>query len=135
MVVGGLLTLLGFQVLTLGAYGRMYAYSIGIFRDDPLISWAKRHLTLERGLMMGLGIGAMGMGFLVWILATWVSQGFSFQSTGNLLRPALLGLILVLIGTQTIFSAFFASLLAMKFDECDEQQETHWYENSQRANC
>jgi glycosyltransferase involved in cell wall biosynthesis len=123
MVVGSLLTLLGFQVLALGAYGRMHAFSIGILRDDPLIFWAKRHLTLERGLMVGLGIVAMGMGLLMWILATWVSGGFSFQSTGNLLRPALLGLILVLIGTQTIFSAFFTSLLAMKFDKCDEQQE------------
>jgi glycosyltransferase involved in cell wall biosynthesis len=124
MVVGSLLTLLGFQVLALGVYGRMYAYSIGILRDDPLLFWAKHHLTLERGLVVGFGASAMGTGLLVWILSTWVFGGLSFQSTGSLLRPALLGLTLVLIGTQTIFGAFFTSLLAMKFDKFDEQQET-----------
>jgi hypothetical protein len=124
MVVGSLLTLLGFQILALGMYGRMYAYSIGVLRDDPLISWAKCHLTLERGLAAGSGIVAIGIGLLAWILATWVSGGFGFPSSGPLLRPALLGLTLVLIGTQTIFSAFFTSLLAMKLDKFDEPQET-----------
>ena len=117
MVVGSLLTLLGFQVLALGMYGRMYAYSIGILKDDPLILWAKRHLTLERGLIVGLSTTGIGVGLLVWILATWISEGFGFPSSGPLLRPALLGLTLVLVGTQTIFSAFFTSLLALKFDE------------------
>jgi hypothetical protein len=117
MVVGSLLTLLGFQVLALGVYGRMYAYSIGISKDDPLILWAKRHLTLERGLIVGLGTSGIGAGLLVWILATWISAGFGFPSSEPLLRPALLGLTLVLVGTQTIFSAFFCSLLALKFDD------------------
>lgn len=121
MVVGSLLTLLGFQMLALGAYGRMYAYSIGILRDDPLISWGKRHLTLERGLVVGAGIAAGGIGLLVWVLASWISGEFGSHPSGTFLRPALLGLTLVLIGTQTLFSAFFTSLLAMKFDR---QQET-----------
>jgi glycosyltransferase involved in cell wall biosynthesis len=123
MVVGSLLTLLGFQVLALGAYGRMYAYSIGILRDDPLLFWAKRHLTLERGLMVGSGVAAMGIGLLAWILATWLSEGFGSHPSGAFLRPALLGLTLVLIGTQTIFCAFFTGLLAMKLDKFDKPQE------------
>jgi glycosyltransferase involved in cell wall biosynthesis len=120
MVVGSLLTLLGFQVLSLGAYGRMYAYSIGILRDDPLLLWAKRHLTLERGLIVGLGVSGIGLGLLAWILATWLSGEFSSHPSGTFLRPALLGLTLVLIGMQTIFSAFFISLLAMKFNKQQE---------------
>jgi glycosyltransferase involved in cell wall biosynthesis len=123
MVVASLLTLLGFQVLALGMYGRMYAYSIGILRNDPLIFWAKRHLTLERGLLVGSGVAALGIGLLAWILASWVSGAFGSHPSGTFLRPALLGLTLVLIGTQTIFSAFFVSLLAMKFDKFDEPQE------------
>jgi hypothetical protein len=124
MLVGSLLTLLGFQVLALGAYGRMYAHSIGILKDDSLISWAKRHLSLERGLMAGAAIAIIGTVLLVWILITWASVGFGFQSTGSLLRPALLGVTLALIGIQTIFSASFLSLLAMKSDRSDEQHQT-----------
>jgi hypothetical protein len=128
MVVGSLLTLLGFQVLALGAYGRMYAHSIGIVKDDPLILWAKRYLTLERGIMVGLGITGIGGGLLVWILTTWISGGFGFPSTGPLVRPALLGFTLVLVGTQIIFSAFFTSLLAMKLGN---STRLHWCEHCQ----
>jgi hypothetical protein len=124
MVVGSLLTLLGFQILALGMYGRMYAYSIGILRNDPLIFWAKPRLTLERGLLVGSGIAAVGIGLLAWILASWVSGAFGSHPSGTFLRPALLGLTLMLIGTQTIFSSFFISLLAMKFEKSNERRET-----------
>ena len=114
MVVGSLLALLGTQVLALGVYGRTYALSIGVLRDDPIIIWGKEHLTLERGLLVGAGIVAIGIGLLVAILAMWISREFTFQPLRDMLRPGLLGLTLVVIGTQTVFSAFFLSLLAMK---------------------
>ena len=44
----------------------------------------------------------------------------SFESR-PLFRPALLGLTLIIIGTQTIFSAFFLSLLTIRLEHTDKQ--------------
>lgn len=115
MVVASLLALLGFQILNLGLYARMLAASRGILRDDRLFMWAERNFSLERGLAVGASVSGAGLALLVWVVFVWVSRDFSF-GTDFFLRPALLGLTLVTMGTQTIFGAFFLSLLRMKFD-------------------
>jgi hypothetical protein len=116
MVVGSLLALLGFQVLATGIFGLTYANLVGIIRDDYLVSWGKRHLTLERGLLLGSCLVAMGLGVLTWILISWLERGFGTQPTGTFLRPALLGMTLLSLGAQTIFGSFFLSLMVMPED-------------------
>ena len=112
MVVGSILAILGFQVAALGLQARMYALSIGMANVDDLVLVGMRHLTLERGLAAGGAILLAGLGVLSWIVASWVGRDFSFDPT-NMLRPALLGLTLVVIGAQAIFTSFFAGLLAI----------------------
>ena len=115
MVVGSMLAILGAQVAALGLSARLYARSIGLIRWDPLLSWGYHHLSLERGILAGSLVTVVGCGVLAAILAQWIAWGFSFQSAG-MIRPALLGLTLVVLGVQTIFSAFFLSLLSMRRD-------------------
>ena len=117
MVVGSLLAILGFQVAALGVYGRMYALSIGLLNRDRFILWGMRYLTLERGLIGGSAALFTGFGLLLWILARWISRDFGFFESYGMLRPALLGMTLVVIGVQTIFSSFFLSLLSMRFEK------------------
>ena len=82
----------------------MYALSIGMANVDDLVLVGMRHLTLERGLAAGGAILLAGLGVLSWIVASWVGRDFSFDPT-NMLRPALLGLTLVVIGAQAIFTS------------------------------
>ena len=110
-----MLAILGAQVAALGLSARLYARSIGLIRWDPLLSWGYHHLSLERGILAGSLVTVVGCGVLAAILAQWIVWGFSFQSAG-MIRPALLGLTLVVLGVQTIFSAFFLSLLSMRRD-------------------
>ncbi len=112
MVVGSILAILGFQLVALGLQARVYALSIGLVNVDGLIATGTRYLTLERGLILGRVILAAGLGILSWIVASWVASDFSFDPT-NKLRPALLGLTLVVIGAQAIFTSFFTGLLAI----------------------
>jgi hypothetical protein len=115
MVVGSMLALLGVQIALLGINGRILSASRGILRDDRLFGWFERYFTLERGVITGGAISAVGLAVLAAVATLWISRGFSFGSDISL-RFALLGLTLLVTGTQTIFSTFFISLLFMRFD-------------------
>ncbi len=125
MVVGSILAILGFQLATLGLQARVYALSIGLVSVDGLVAAGMRHVTLERGLVFGGVILSAGAGVLAWIVASWVARDLSFEPT-NMLRPALLGLTLVVIGAQAIFTSFFTGLLAIGLeDRSRELASTH----------
>jgi hypothetical protein len=111
MILGSMLTILGYQVLSLGMYAKSYALSIGVLRQDSLLYNLGRHYTLERGLWAGAIMFLVGFGVDSWILANWISSNFGALSAT---RPALLASTLIVLGVQTIFSSFFLSLLSIK---------------------
>ena len=108
MFVASALAILGVQLVVLGLAAKSYAGAEVATRGDRWVAWLARHFTLERGLLVGLGLGAAGLGINAWILAHWLEAG-----RGQLfeVRPALLGLSLIVIGAQVVFGSFFISLL------------------------
>ena len=113
MVLGSLFVLLGYQILSLGLFARMYALTEGFVSKDSLVSRCNGVFTLERGIIIGLVVCVVGGGLLVWVLMQWIQQDFGFDSAIPL-RRTLLGVTLVLLGTQTIFSSLFLSMLQLR---------------------
>ena len=110
MVLACLLCLLGYQVLLLGLSARSLSVTRGFSNGDPLIQCVYRHFTLEKGLLLGCVIFAVGFLIDGWIAYGWVKSGFGELQK---VRPALFALLLMILGTQTIFSAFFVSMLGI----------------------
>ena len=110
MVLACLLCLLGYQVLLLGHSARTLSVTRGFSSSDPLIQFVYRHFTLEKGLLLGCVIFAVGFVIDGWIAYGWVKSGFGELQK---VRPALFALLLMILGTQTIFSAFFVSMLGI----------------------
>ena len=110
MVLACLLCLLGYQVLLLGLSARSLSVTRGFSSSDLLIQCVYRHFTLERGLLLGCVIFAVGFLIDGWIAYGWVKSGFGELQK---VRPALFALLLMILGTQTIFSAFFVSMLGI----------------------
>ena len=110
MVLACLLCLLGYQVLLLGLSARTLSVRRGFSSNDPLIQFVYRHFTLEKGLLLGCVIFAVGFLIDGWIAYSWVKSGFGELQK---VRPALFALLLMILGTQTIFSAFFVSMLGI----------------------
>jgi glycosyltransferase involved in cell wall biosynthesis len=103
------LSLIGAQVIQLGVFARTYA-RVRIGERDRLLERLGRHLTLERGLLIG---GALAFASLVGIAAVgieWASNGFG--ALGRAYETALLVTGLGL-GIQIVFGAFFLALLTM----------------------
>lgn len=110
MVLACLLCLLGYQVLLLGLSARTLSVTRGFSGSDPLIQFVYRHFTLEKGLLLGCVIFAVGF-----LIDSWIAYGWMKSDFGELqkVRPALFALLLMILGTQTIFSAFFVSMLGI----------------------
>ena len=110
MVLACLLCLLGYQILLLGLSAQTLSRHRGFSKSGSLIQFVHRYFTLERGLI--LGFVTFAVGFLIdgWIAYSWVKSGFGALQK---IRPALFSLLLMVLGTQTVFSAFFLSMLGI----------------------
>lgn len=110
MVLTCLVCLLGYQILLLGISARTLRLTRGFSKNDAFLKRVSRKFTLERGVCLGVLIFAVGVLIDGWILYEWVESGFgALQKT----RPALFALLLIVLGTQTIFFSFFLSMLGI----------------------
>jgi hypothetical protein len=110
MVVGSLLTVLGFQILTTGLFAKAYSHAARLYTPDRTLRLLLRHFTLERGLVVGGLLFLAGFAIDAAILIRWLQSG---RETLDAIRPALQASTLMIIGAQTVFSSFFLSMLAV----------------------
>ena len=108
MFVASALAILGVQLVVLGLAAKTWARSEELVRGDRWLRFLDRWFTLERGLLLGLGVLAAGVGINAKILVDWLGAG-----RGELfaVRPALAGLTLLVVGAQLAFGSFFISVI------------------------
>jgi glycosyltransferase involved in cell wall biosynthesis len=108
MIFFAFCSLLGFQILTMGLSAKVYGVSAGFIRRDALLERGRRWLTLERGLIAGVLLFVSGLTGSGYVMYKWIAAGF-----GSLDKVtwALVGLLLMTVGIQTVFSSFFLSML------------------------
>jgi len=112
MVLGSLLALIGFQVVTLGLYAKVYAVSEQFEDNSRILDLVLDYFNLERGILAGSLIFLGGLGINSYILYIWLTSNFTLGGQPRL-REAILAMTLMVIGLQTIFSSFFLSLLGI----------------------
>ncbi len=108
MLVGSLLSILGFQVAMTGLFAKAYCHGAGLYAADPMLEALRRHFNLERGIAVGAALFLFGFAIDARILIRWLQSGMGAL---NAIRPATQASTLMIIGAQTVFSSFFLSLL------------------------
>jgi len=111
MILGSLLSLLGYQVITLGIYAKFYSLTSRFQEKDPIIQWLKGKFNLERGSVLGIIVFTLGLVINLFVLYQWIAVGFGGHTR---IREVILAMTLMVIGAQTVFSSFFMSILTMK---------------------
>lgn len=111
MVLGSLLTVLGFQVISVGVFARIYAVTHNFVPIDDKIKKAFGLFNLERGIVVGALVFLVGFAIDCYILMKWIMNDFGALSE---VRPAIVASTLIIIGTQIIFSSFFLSMLGIE---------------------
>ena len=106
---GSLLTLLGFQAVTLGLYARTYVQVEHFEEHDPVMELLWRYFNLEKGILLGIVMAVLGIiGFLLSV-GNWTT---SLVEAGAARGPVL-GMTLTIAGVQTVFSSFFLSMMGI----------------------
>jgi glycosyltransferase involved in cell wall biosynthesis len=111
VILGSLLSLLGFQVISLGVYAKVYAFTGHFIERDMLVDKLFKWFNLERGIILGVILFLLGLAVNLAILYQWVTVGFGGQLR---VREAVLAMTLIVIGVQTMFSSFFLSILGIR---------------------
>nr|WP_255246144.1 glycosyltransferase family 2 protein [Halolamina sp. CBA1230] len=108
MIAGSLFTIVGYQVASMGIFATISGDPIRK-PGDPVTEYVVERLNLERGATAGLVVGGVGATYAGYLVVQWVQSGFTSV-------PFTVGSILaftaIVIGVQTVFSAFFMSAVA-----------------------
>jgi len=108
MILGAFLPILGLQIIAFGLFAKTYAVKIGIDDPDRIENFVLTHLTIEKGVIAGILVFAVG--FIIGLHITLKLIGGSSYEV----KPALFAMTLIVIGIQIIFSAFFLSILGIE---------------------
>ena len=114
MVLGALLTLIGFQILAIGLYAKTLAVTLRLQPMDRTLRALRRVFSLERGLVAGTLLFVIGFVVDFWIATEWASSGFGPL---NAVRPALFALVAMLLGLQVVFSSLFLFAIELQVRE------------------
>jgi hypothetical protein len=112
MVIGSMLAVLGQQLISFGVSARAYAFSEHLVESDRWLDRAMRYYSLERGLLLGGLLGAVGLITFVYILIAWLAGDVHFSELIHL-HQAIAASTLMIMGCQVIAASFFLSLLEL----------------------
>jgi hypothetical protein len=107
MFVASAFAILGVQLVVLGLAAKAFARA-ELHVSDRWLAFLDRWFTLERGLLIGAAVLTAGIGVNLWILFDWLGEG---RGALFAVRPALVGLTLLVVGAQLVFGSFFISVV------------------------
>ncbi len=114
MQLASLFVIVGYQAVTIGIAARIFAVSEEIGPSSPWMQDAFKIFTLERGLLAGLIVSIIGLGFIGSAASLWVESGFGPLDPSVTMRPVSLGATFVALGVQTILMSFVYSMLGIR---------------------
>lgn len=110
MIFGVIFTLLGVQILSIGAFAKVFSYAQRFDRHSVSLRRVLKSVTLETGLLAGGGLFLMGFAGCAWITWKWAASGFRELHE---IREVLFWSMWLFLGLQIIFAAFFLSMLGI----------------------
>lgn len=112
MFVASLLAILGFQVINLGFFARVFSLSSHIDRsDDSVVHFFTRAFRMEHGILVGAVMLTLGIVNFITVILMKLKGGLVIL---NSMRLSVVALTFTIIGAQLIFASFFVSMMVVK---------------------
>ena len=120
MIPATLITLVGLQMIWLGVFSHTYASQKGFY---PAPGWMKslnKFLSVDKGLLVSLLFALVGIGIEARIVMVWFSSSFGELAA---FRPAIYGLMWLVLGVEYGTNSFFLDLMINGVDTIPKVEE------------
>lgn len=113
MLVGGMMAVVGYQLLLAGMFARAFATMIGSHPPQQFLERLGRRVTLEHGVAVGTFMTVVGCALVLHVTWLWQQAGFGALDSSLTMREVIPAVMLVTVGIQTVFGSFFLGLLGL----------------------
>ncbi|MBD3782942.1 MAG: glycosyltransferase family 2 protein [Micrococcales bacterium] len=113
MVVAATATVLGVQGVGMALLARAFSAGLGLLPRSRRLDTVLSRFALENGIVAGLVLTVAGLLFFVGAVLRWSAQDFGALEHAAV-RDPLVGLVLVVTGTQLVLVSFMLSLVRMQ---------------------
>jgi glycosyltransferase involved in cell wall biosynthesis len=113
LLVASFLALIGYQLVLFAIFTKIFAIQSGFHPPYPLLESVSRYVTLEVGLAAGTLMVLVGVIALILAVASWGAVGFGTLNPSLTMREVIPAVVLLALGTQTVFASFFISILSI----------------------
>jgi len=114
LVAASAMVVIGFQAVLFWLFTQVYAGSEGFLPEEPKVQRLLEKLSLERGLLAGAAIGAIGLAGLIFSLTYWHANKFGHLNYEHALRLMVPSVSALVVSWQLILGTFFLSILGIK---------------------
>ncbi len=114
LLFSSLFMLCGYQSILFAIFTKTFAISTGMQPEDPRMDRFFEIISLERGLLLGVGSMVAGIALLCIAIMQWVAVHFGHLDYTTTMRWVIPGATLTALGFQTILSSFFVSIIGMR---------------------
>jgi glycosyltransferase involved in cell wall biosynthesis len=109
-----LAVVVGFHSALFYLFARLYGMREGLAPPDERFLSLTRALTLEAGLLTGLGLLLLGVGLAVFALSAWSQAAFGALTPEYTMRVVIPSGTCILLAFQVAYGAFFLSVLEIR---------------------
>ena len=113
LLVAGFLSLIGYQLVLFAVFTKIFAIRMGFHPPHPLLLRIFKFVNLEVGVLAGALMVLAGIVALVVAVVSWQAVGFGNLDPSLTMREVIPAVVLLALGTQTIFASFFISILSI----------------------
>jgi glycosyltransferase involved in cell wall biosynthesis len=114
LLYAAMAVVIGFQSVVFAVFGKVFAVSEGLLPENPRFSRLFRYVRLETGLLVGGILVAFGVAGTVYGFYRWSVRSFGPLDAQHSLRIVIPSLTALVLGSQTVLSSFFLSLLGLR---------------------
>jgi glycosyltransferase involved in cell wall biosynthesis len=112
-ILTGALLLVGINMISFAGITRVFAYNFDLLPMRPRFFALLKYFTLETGLGAGFLLSLAGVALILYAANLSISPGFEALGFNKSVRLVFGGALLVVTGTQVIFTSFVLSMLGL----------------------
>ena len=106
--------MVGYQSIIFAFFTKLFAISEGLLPEDPRLTKMFKYVTLESGLVVGVAMIVGGVAASIYAVSIWKARAFGPLDPFQTLRIIIPAATLIVMGSQTILSSFFLSVLGLR---------------------